>query len=132
MTLSSLIASLVPAVSVEVFEAPNGPQRRASCGEHHTTFTVDTSLTRESRVRKPTQRMKGTRASGRGKQKHSVSYVHTMPPGALVNFLSCNEDARFMFKPIEPAPASTSEYTVLDVASMTRLVKHCESASLKA
>lgn len=128
----SLTESLAPGMLSYNFEAPSGSPRPVDPDKHHTIFVVDTSLTRNSRIRKPSQRMRDSAASRRMGKKHLMSRLSDMSSEELLEFLKCNEDATFMFQPIEPAPAVASTAEILDTAFMTNLNRYCERVSLVA
>tara|TARA_B100001057_G_C22781086_1_gene923662 strand:+ start:428 stop:721 length:294 start_codon:yes stop_codon:yes gene_type:complete len=91
------------------FKAPSCSLRPVDPDKHHTIFVVDTSLTRNSRIRTPSQRMRDSVASQRIGKKHIMSRLSDMSSDELLDILKCKEDATFMFQPIEPAPAVASK-----------------------
>ena len=128
----SLVESLAPGMLSLRFEAPSVSTRPVAPDKHHTIFVVDTSLTRDSRIRKPSQRMKESVASRRIGRKHIMSRLSEMSNEELLDFLKCNEDSSFMFQPIEPAPAATDTADILDTAFTANLNRYCERVSLVA
>jgi hypothetical protein len=114
------------------FEAPDKPSHSVARDKHHTIFVVDTSLTRDSRIRKPSQRMKESVASRRVGRKHIVSQLSEMSSEELLDFLKCSEDTSFMFQPVEAAPAVANTADILDTASMPKLDRYCERVLLVA
>ena len=67
---------------------------------HHTIFKVDTTLTRHSRIRKPSLKLRDSAVSP--KQGLGLK-VKKLSESELYSFLYCNEDNAFMFEPIQDA-----------------------------
>jgi hypothetical protein len=74
--------------------------RRKCDQDHHTIFVVDTSLTRQSRILKPSLKLRDSAASP--KQGLGLK-VKNLSESELYAFLYCNEDNAFMFEPIQDA-----------------------------
>lgn len=86
----------------ELFEAPKtGVRSKTRFLPHHTIFTVDTTLSRKDRIRKPSARMKEyTRSSDKRSPNSRLKDAFLSVPS--LHFLRCNEDASFMFRPLDP------------------------------
>ena len=79
---------------------------------HHTIFTVDTTLNRKDRIRKPSVRMKEYKCGGgrRGANARSQTVCPAIDPS---NFLWCDEDSTFLFRPLHPDASDTGAKGVL-------------------
>ena len=96
LSLVEVLARDVKYVNVaDLFEAPEDPGTRKTHVRQHAIATVDTTLSRKKRIRKPSERMKNYRRSGKKSANvHSSTTSQTTTPE---QFLWCNEDASFIF-----------------------------------
>jgi len=80
--------------------------------QHHTIFTVDTTLSRKDRIRKPSSRMKSYKCTGgkRGANVHPCTMWQTINSS---HFLCCNEDASSMFLSLDPGTSNHGAKSVL-------------------
>ena len=97
--------------------------RRKQNDHHHTIFVVDTNLTRQSRIRKPSLKLRDSAFSP--KQKLSLK-VKKLSQSELYDFLYCDEDSGFMFEPIQdtrderfPDPEPLDTETMYRACGMT-------------
>ena len=109
---------------VDVFEAPTSGTKSDAFGlHHHTIFNVDTTLTRETRNRKPSLRM--AEYKNNTHEQKAVGGLHLDAACRVVDSnhpLWCDEDTSFMFSP------QRLEQPDMDEATYSELQLICDSS----
>lgn len=114
LSLADMLTLEINASNVaDLFEAPTKyTSPKKTHVKHHTIFTVDTTLTRKDRIRKPNVRMKEYRC-GRGKRGTNARSRTVCPTTDPSHFLWCDEDSTFLFRPLHPDASDTGAKGVL-------------------
>lgn len=126
--LDALDAEIEYSGAVNLFEEPTNDAKLNAFGlHHHTIFNVDTTLTRETRNRKPSIRMAEYKSNG--DKQIGIGGLHSDAVCREVDsnhFLWCNEDTSFMFSPT-PDQSDTDEatYSELQIICDTIMPMSC-------
>ena len=114
--LDALDAEIECRGAVNLFEEPTNEAKLNAFGlHHHTVLKVDTTLTRETRNRKPSVRMAEYKSNGDKQIGISGLRLGVVCQEVDSNhFLWCNEDTSFMFSQ-NPDQSDTDEATYSEI-----------------